>query len=358
MATILVLHAQLIESLERRMMPDLPQMFVGHRPGGQLILLGFEVVMGFFLAITIHEVAHALVGVCVGFSFNSLRIGRLQFDRPFRISIYRGEGTWVGGWASMFPVKKDALAWRAMAMFFAGPAANLSAGFAAILLPFLRGALSFSFVFWSLLFGFFSLLPGRGRAMFSDGMRILMLLRSRERGERWVAILKLMAELKEGVPPEDLSTDFLAKAIAIRDNSPDTVNAYALAYEAAYFQHDDAKAAEYIETCLQYSSYAAPIMREALMSDAGVFQARKRKRVDLAEQWLAAMPGKTEIPWLRANVEAAILEAKSDIAGALKKLDAGEKLVLADPNRARREIAHRSLQRWKSELMGQVAATT
>ncbi len=348
---------QLGESLERRVMTEFPQTSFWPGTGGQLIVLGFEVVMGFFVALAIHEAAHVLVGVWVGFSFNSLRIGRLQFDRPFRISIYRGRGTGASGWASMFPVKKDALALRAMAMTSAGPAANLLAGFIVFLLPFSKGFLSLSFALWSLLLGFLSLLPYRSRAMFSDGMRILMLLRSRERGERWVAILKLLAELKEGVSPEDLSADFLAKAIAIRDNSPDTVTSYALAYEVAYFQHDDAKTAEYLETCLHYSPYTAPIMRQALMSDAGVFQGRKQKRVNLAEEWLAAMPGKTEIPWLGANVEAAILEAKGNITGALRKLDAVEKLVLASPNQAQREIAHRSLLRWRSELLAQVTAT-
>lgn len=172
-----------------------------------------------------------------------------------------------------------------------------------------------------------------------------------------MAMMKLGAELKEGVPLEDLSADFLAKAVAIKDNSPDTVIANALAYGAAYSQHDDAQAAEYLETCLHYSPYAPPNMRQALMSDAGVFQARKRKRIDLAEQWLAAMPGKTEIPWLRAMVEAAILEAKGDIEGALMQLEAIEKLVLAALDRAPRERAYRSLLKWKSELLPQVAPT-
>ena len=43
-----------------------------------------------FVAVAIHETAHALVGVAAGFRFNSLRIGRVQFDRPFRFSLYRG----------------------------------------------------------------------------------------------------------------------------------------------------------------------------------------------------------------------------------------------------------------------------
>ena len=64
------------------------------------------------------------------------------------------------------------------------------------------------------------------------------------------------------------------------------------------------------------------------------------------------------MPGLRPRVEAAILEAKGDIEGALKKLDAVEKLVLAAPNKAQREISHRFLLKWKSELLPQPVATT
>jgi hypothetical protein len=92
-----------------------------------------------------------------------------------------------------------------------------------------------------------------------------MLLGNRQRGARWLAMLKLSVALREGVMPESLSSEFLAKAVAVRDNSPDTVSAYALAYAAAFFRQDDAEAAQALETCLQYSGYTAPLVREALM---------------------------------------------------------------------------------------------
>ncbi len=88
------------------------------------------------------------------------------------------------------------------------------------------------------------------------------------------------------------------------------------------------------------------------MSDAGRLQA-KQKRWDLAEQWLSAIPGRTAIPWLRASVEVSMKEAKRDIEGALRQLEAIEKIILAVPDQEHRERAHRSLLRWKSELMDQ-----
>src|SRR4029450_13685277 len=92
----------------------------------------------------------------------------------------------------------------------------------------------------------------------------------------------------------------------------------ALASSAASHRHEDDEAAERLETCLAHSGHAAPVVREALMSDAAVFQARRRKRADLAAQWLAEIPVKTQNPWLRSRAEAAILESNGG-AGALGK---------------------------------------
>jgi hypothetical protein len=257
----------------------------------------------------------------------------------------------------MYPVETGGLAWRVVVMISAGPAANLCSGFAVLFLRLSTGLFSYAFVIVSLFQGFLNLLPLDSGAELTDGMRILTLLRSRKCRERLVALVKLGDEIKKGVLTKNLSQDFLTTAIDIKDNSPETVHAHALAYASACHRDDDAKAAEYLETCLKYLQYATPMMQQAFMSEAGVFQARKRKRIDLAEQWLASMPGKTEVPWLRAKIEVAIREAKGDLEGALAQLEVIEKQVLALPDPMQREISHRSILSWKSELLPLVAAT-
>jgi hypothetical protein len=185
-------------------------------------LFAVQVFAGLFTAVAIHELGHALVGVLAGFHFNSLRIGPVQFDRPFGISLYRGRGTGAGGWASMFPVKQDKLILRTVVMLLAGPGANLLSVALLLSLPYVKGSFSASFIFWSLIMGLINLVPFRSRAVISDGGRIFMLLQNRARGERWLAMLRLAAELRSGVPYERLSPEFLAKAVAIEDKSPDT----------------------------------------------------------------------------------------------------------------------------------------
>jgi hypothetical protein len=235
-------------------------------------------------------------------------------------------------------------------MVSAGPLVNLLCAATVPALATSPGPFASWFVVVSLVLGLVNLLPFRSRAVLSDGMRILMLLGDRARGERWLALMKLGAEIKAGVLPESFSPAFLAKAIAVRDDSPDTVTAFSLAFSSAFHRHEDEEAARALETCLGYSGYAAPLLREALMSDAGVFQARRRKRSDLAGEWLKAMPGRTEIPWLRARVEAAILEARGDVPGALQKLDEVERAIHVEPNALRRDVSLRLARRWQSEL--------
>lgn len=321
-----------------------------HWTGLTIIQFGLLCFAALFLAIALHELGHAVMGSCVGFRFNSLRVGPVQFDRPFRISRYRGRGTGSGGWVSLLPVKLDKLIVRAILMLLAGPAANLLSIWVVFLLPNRRGPAWLWFVYWSLLLGSVNLLPVRSRAVISDGGRILMLLQNRARGERWLAMLKLIAELQSGVAYEKLTPGCLAKAVAIEDKSPDTVVGHALAYVSAFWQHKDDEAAKALETCLRHANVVAPATRHGLMSDAAVFQARRRKRIDLAEQWLADLPEKNEYPWMRLRGEAAILEGKGDIAGALTKLDEIEKMISAAPNQALREMSLRGLLRWKAEL--------
>ena len=98
------------------------------------------------------------------------------------------------------------------------------------------------------------------------------------------------------------------------------------------------------------AGHAAPILSESLMSDAAVFQARRRKRTDLADQWLAGIPVKTQHSWFRTRAEAAILEAKGNVDGAVRKLAEVEAAILALPRNALRNTSLRLLERWKSDL--------
>jgi hypothetical protein len=309
-----------------------------------------SVLAAFYLMLAIHELGHVVAGLCVGFRFRSYRVGPLLVSRPFRLSLYRGPGAVVSGVADLSPVATDKLAGRGVAMVLGGPAANFLSAIVFFLLPVPTTVFSACFITCSLVNGVNDLFPFESRLGVSDGRRIGMLLRQRERGERWLALVRLGGEVLDGVLPESLSADFLAKAVAVRDESVDTVTAHALAYWAAFHQDKDGEAGQLLETCLGYAGHATPVVREALMSDAAVFQARRRKRADLAEQWLADIPVTTPRPWLRSRARAAILEARGDIGGASRELEDVEAAIRALPDDSRRATQLRLLQRWKSGL--------
>jgi hypothetical protein len=307
-----------------------------------------------FAVVVVHEIGHLVCGLCVGFRLMSVRFGPVRISPPFRVSVKFEPKTGASGLVSMIPGKSENLRSRAMIFILGGPVANLLAGF---FIPFLKvgGPLASVFATLSILIGAANLIPFRRLALISDGKRILMLLKNVGQGERLLAILQLAAELQSGIEPESLSPDFIAKAIAVKDESPDTSAGYAFAYTAAWYKDAPDQTAQFLEICLEYSQFSMPIMREALRSDAAIFQARKRNRVDLAEQWLSEIPSKTVFPGQRLRAESAILEAQGNLDGALKKLDEVETALMTIHDSYQGSVSLRFLQRWKRELLDKQA---
>jgi hypothetical protein len=309
-----------------------------------------SLIAAFYLMLAVHEFGHLFAGLCVGFRCRSLRVGPLLFTSPLGITLHRGPGSFVNGVADLVPVKTDKLALRGVVMVLGGPVANFFSALIVLLLPFPITVFSGFFVACSIANGVNDLFPFASRLGVSDGARIWMLLWRPDLGERWLALLHLGGQLHDGVPPESLSPDFLTKALAVRDASEDTVKANGIAFSVALHSHKDGEAAERLETCLAFSSYATPGVREALMSDAAVFQARRRNRADLAAQWLSEIPTSTPTSWLRLRAEAAVLEVQGDVQGAIDKLAEVESLLVKVPNSGQRETLLRSVQRWKADL--------
>jgi len=350
--TLLVLrHPPFVASLHKWALSQFEQLFPDSLTPAGIVFVGVIGILIAFSVTAIHELGHLIVGVWVGFRCHSLFLGPLQFNAPFRLSLNPDRRSWWHGGVTLVPDRPEKIRAGAIAMVFAGPAANLLTGCAILLLPYPKGFFSWLFVVASLLAGVIELiLPIRGPTFVFDGRRLWMLLWDRGRGERWLALMKLIADTRDGVPPELMSPDLLAKATAVRDDSADSVTAHLLAFSAAFHQHRDGEAAERLETCLAHSEHVPAVVREALMSECAVFQSRRRKRPDLAEQWLAGIPANTQHRWLRSRAEAAILESKGDVPGALGKLGEVEAAFLTFPRNPQRENLLRLLQRWRSEL--------
>jgi hypothetical protein len=310
------------------------------------VLLPFSL----FGVVVIHEIGHLICGLSAGFRLIYIRFGPLRIRPPFHFSFKREPRTGASGAVHMIPVRSENLRSRAILFVLGGPLANLLTGTIILFLKLDGPVVIFALL--SIIIGIGNLVPFRRLVTTSDGKRILMLLRNKVQGERWLSILQLAAELQSGVDPENLSPDFLAKVKAIKDESPDTAAGYIFAYSAAWYGNNVDETAKLLETCLEYAQFSTPVICEVLKSSAAVFQARKKKRVDLAEGWLSEIPEKTSIPNLRLYGESAILEAQGDLEGAVKKLDEIETTIISSIRDAQqRAVSQRSLQRWRRELL-------
>jgi hypothetical protein len=181
-------------------------------------------------------------------------------------------------------------------------------------------------------------------------LQILSALFQRAKHERALSLLQLRDELESGVDVEALSPGLIAELTSVRDNSPATLAAYAVAYARAYYQKDNSAAACYLETCLLFSGKATPQIRNLLIADAAIFQALRQKRPDLAQQWLDDLPADPRLKSARLRAEGAIAEAQGNFAQAIEKVEAclqeAEKM---ENERSRKRIIFK-LAEWKGEL--------
>jgi hypothetical protein len=309
-----------------------------------------------YICIIIHETGHLAAGLSAGLRFNFISFGPLLINRDLKVSLHWKQRSGAAGLTSMIPNGNHRLRWRLLVMILGGPLANLLSA------AFIMAYESYSghyypildVLLWvSLAIGLVNLVPFRFISVLSDGKRIWFLLSHKQKGERWLAVTQLVSALMNGVLPEQMDQEMLKAAVSFVDDSPDTVSAHALAYVAAFANHQDDQAAHFLEICLAYCRFTAPSGREGLFISAAIFQARRRKRVDLAEQWLADVPAQTQTPGIRAQAEAAILEAQGKIGDALAKLKDSKKQSATIAQPSTREITMASLDRWEKELLAE-----
>jgi hypothetical protein len=335
---------------------NLPRPFANDWVYVRVLLNGFVALFAMVLAIAIHECGHLLAGLAVGFQFKYLCVGRLQIDRSFKISRNqpsedRGFGTTVFAAKEM---RNQPL--RVAFMTLAGPLANFIFGFALMMVPFPKSLIMGWFVLVSLFLGIENLIPFQCWGVASDGMHLFRLLWSRAKHERRLALVQILEDWRVGMEAASISPGLLAAVTAVRDKSLDTFLAHWIAFAAAYDRHKDHEAAQLLEICLRYSDHASLSLREGVIANAGIFQADRRKRVDLAKQWLGELPQDLKVPYRRLMVEGAILEAQENYVGALQKIDEIEKTIVAGTEPARQQIALRPFAKWKTELQQKVTS--
>jgi hypothetical protein len=322
---------------------NIHDLFAGDWAGFWLIFTGFAIALACLATVAVHEGAHLVTGLAMGFRFEFVQVGRTKFDRSFQPSRIPSPDEPRLGAVCFFPDGMKHHPWRCFFMVLAGPSANLITGLAVLQLPFQKSFVSGAFILASLLMGILNASP-----YFSDGRHLLTLLLRRTDHEGALALGQLYEQLHAGVELEALSPALIAEATLLKEKSPRTVLAHRLAYSAAFSRRDYAAAAALLEMAFAWSPWATEAIRQGLIYCAVVMQA-KRGRIETAEKWFADLPPNCT-KQCRLQAEAAILEGRGDIKGALAKIVECEQHLLEEGGEEGRKADLKKLRSWKADL--------
>src|SRR5581483_206119 len=182
---------------------------------------------------------------------------------------------------------------RLLVLSLGGPIANLLLAATLALAPellqsgFLLGfALRMGAAFSALL-TITALLPDVNRhGSFSDGARLLMLLKNDEKAARWLSNIRCQIALNQGQHPRGWDEVCVTQSASVNDNSSDAFAARWMAYLWAAERQDITCATKHLEGALESLSYATPKLRNNLFLEASVFQAWFRDNPAKALFWV------------------------------------------------------------------------
>ena len=251
----------------------------------------FVLAAVWMLLVLIHEVGHLVGGWLVGFRFNSIRVGPFTIERSGKIT---QRWTWhdlASGLTLARPVSGTALRWRYCFYFVAGPAANLITAFCAFkIMPrnnSLPAAIGLAVFLGSTFMGFVNLLPVRAKTQMLDGLKIWILLFTKRKRDRMLLLLTFAIDARRGDFNAFMTDSRVEPSSLIIDASGEQVATNWLAFYKATVAKDYELAGRCLENCLVAASSVTAGPREELTIEAALYQARTRKRPDLARQWLA-----------------------------------------------------------------------
>jgi hypothetical protein len=310
----------------------------------------------------VHEAGHLLAGLFFGFKLTRISIGPFHFGKHANCrEPYCGD-VFTLGVASLDPGVRDqhdaALRRRLLALLLGGPVASFLVA-AALELSLTLTQPRFPFTFgmhvcaaFSTLIAIAALLPDvNRRGNFSDGARLLMLLKNDGKAERWLSNIRCQTALNQGRHPRDWDQACVSRAAAVSDDSRDAFVARWLAYLWAAERQDITCATKYLEGSLETLVFSTPKLRNQLFLEAAVFQAWFRDNPSKALFWVHRIRNNklNRLQKLRLNV--ALLWAEGRLFDAWEKLGTAYLAELRGlPASPGRTLADESAAEWKRQM--------
>ncbi|MEW5927964.1 MAG: hypothetical protein AB1941_10785 [Gemmatimonadota bacterium] len=311
--------------------------------GAQLALTAVVLAALLVAVIAVHEAGHLLGGRLAGFRAMLFVVGPFRVERTgtgIRAALNRNLAI-AGGLAVSVPQDTRDLRRRTLLMVAGGPGASVLVGALALAL---RGPLGLAalpagagfghqlaaivaavFGVMSLGIGGATLIPGRTGGFYTDGARILRLLRGGPDTDREVAILALMALSMGGTRARDWDPALVGQALAPADATPFGVVGRQFAYAHALDRGDAEGARRHLEAALALEEVLPPVGRSGLLLHAAYFAAAHDGDAARARALFARAGAGLMVPaYMRWMTEAAVLLAEGDRAAAAALLERAE----------------------------------
>jgi hypothetical protein len=313
-------------------------------------------------AATVHEFGHLLAAYLSGFKVTRIKLGPLAFGRRVRCGEpYCGDVLTLG-LACLEPrvtgEKDSVLRRRLLCLALGGPIANLVlASVLGTLLSLLHPSLFIAYTLrataaFSVILAVAALLPDvNRRGNFSDGARLLMLLKNNEKAARWFSNIHCQMALNLGRHPHEWNESSVAQAAAVNDDSRDAFAARWLAYLWAAERQDITCATKYLEGALESLRYATPRLRDHLFLEAAVFQAWFRDNPSKALFWVYRIRSHKLTRLQKQRLDIALLWAEGRLFDAWEKLGESYLPLLRElPASPGRQLAEESALEWKRQM--------
>jgi hypothetical protein len=296
----------------------------------------------YIVCIGVHEAGHLAAGLLAGYRPLLLIVGPLRVEwagRTTRVGVNRAIAL-AGGLAICTPVGGHDLRRRTVIMAAGGPLASLLLGVQCLVswqvgralfagAPVIGFTLSVLGIV-SLAIGVVTLLPMRSGGFYSDGARIVRLMRNDEETEREVALMALTGLTLGGTRPRDWDPSLVARAAGIRDGGAFEVSGLQFAHLYALDSGDIAAARSYLEDVLARLHQLPTAARAPVQLGAAVFFALYDRDAVRARTCLeAAGPGDGLLatPHQRTLADAAVRLAEGDAAGAAAAAASAQRLM-------------------------------
>ena len=318
------------------------------------------------LGILCHETGHVVFGLMSGLRFQTLAAGPLVVSRlsdGYRFQLVNSRGLW-NGLTVMSPTKPTRLRSNAVFFVLGGPVGSLFCGAGALALmlagPDLHMGQAAEFFgilgVIELVNAAANLIPLQVPGGYTDGARLLQLMRKDAEGMRFLAELAFGLSDTTSLRPRDWHADWI-KAVTADPLSPGFSHGCYHAYMHYLDRGDVDEASIWLARCMDsHRALKRDPYRWILAIENAFFEARHLKNLEAAKDWLnvrrAGIPAERYTE-LRVRASIHVAEGERELAG--KAIEAAVRLHAEAAETGRQQFERdvlRDVQNWLDDLSG------